>query len=94
MSHFRWPYFLAVWSSAGFIFLFLLVMHILPMFTGRRVDLSLWEIETPRAIYLATFLGTVSYISMVWMIWPAYHIFSIPIVFFELAGIIAFIGLF
>ena len=69
-------------------------MHIQPIFTGRKVDLSQWEIETPKTIYIATSLGVVSYISTVWMIWPAYHIFSFPIIFLELAGLIAFIGLF
>lgn len=58
------------------------------------MDLSQWELETPKAIYLATLLGLVAYISTVTMLWPAYHLFSFPIVFLELAGLIALTGLF
>ena len=94
ITKFSWSFFLAAACSIGFVLLFLMAIYVQPFLTGKTVDLSQWETEIPTVIYMATALGLVAYISSVSMIWPVYHLFSIPIVFFQIAGLLAFIGLF
>ncbi len=76
----------------GVLGVFAYIQAYLP-WKGKSVDLKRWKTTAPKSISLATGLGVGGGLCWIVGMWPLWNIFTIPIGFFLLMGILSLVGL-
>ncbi|KAI9144773.1 hypothetical protein BKA69DRAFT_1025376, partial [Paraphysoderma sedebokerense] len=86
------------WLGCIFYFLsftvFLYITFIMPYFYNVRIDYKSWQNTAPRAIPFASACGLIGFICFNVSFWPIYHALTPFIMFIELLGFVALVGLF